>query len=85
VVLFDYVDNVKFVDEWLFVVFGIDVVFVMVMGYVVFKEFFVDCEILYFCDYVKCYIDLFFLVWFEECDGGFVFGKFIIVVDFLGV
>lgn len=85
VVSLDYVDNMKFVDEWLCVVLGIDGVFVMVMGYVIFLEFYVICCELMFFDYMCCYIDFFFFVELDcfdclQVDGVvYVFGKFFIV------
>ncbi|BBX75244.1 nitrate reductase subunit alpha [Mycobacterium shinjukuense] len=77
----DYADNTKFADEWLPARPGTDAALAMSMGHVILKEFFVETTTPYFCDYVKKYTDLPFLVTLAERDGAWLPGKFLTAAD----
>ncbi|MCF2435380.1 molybdopterin-dependent oxidoreductase [Streptomyces thinghirensis] len=77
----DYADNTKFADQWLHPHPGTDGALALAMGHVVLKEFFVDRGT-FFDDYVRCFIDLPFLVTLTERDGAYVpAGKFLRAAD----
>ncbi|GAA1126242.1 nitrate reductase subunit alpha [Nocardioides aquiterrae] len=81
----DYADNTKFADEWMPAQAGTDAALAMGMGHVLLKEFFVDRRTPNFCDYVRRYTDLPFLVRLEEHEqGGLVPGTFLTAQDLGG-
>jgi len=68
----DYAGHTKFADQWLPAEAGTDGALAMAMGHVTLKEFYVDREVPYFCDYARRYTDMPMLVSLRERDDGSV-------------
>ncbi|MFZ0134403.1 MAG: nitrate reductase subunit alpha [Desulfobacterales bacterium] len=77
----DYAEYVKFADTWLPAKAGTDAALAMAMTHVILKEFYIDRQVAYFCDYARTYTDLPFVVVLEAKGDTHVPGRFMRASD----
>lgn len=77
----DYSDHTKFADDWLAAAPGTDGALAMAMGHVVLTEFYRNRRVPRFCEYVRSYTDLPFLVTLTARGDAWVPGKFLTAAD----
>jgi nitrate reductase / nitrite oxidoreductase, alpha subunit len=68
----DYAEHTKFADNWLAAEPGSDGALAMAMRHVILKEFYVDRQVPYFCDYARRFTDLPLLVTLREREDAYV-------------
>src|SRR5262249_22465051 len=80
----DYAEHTKFADHWLAAEPGSDGALAMAMGHVILKEFYVDREVPYFCDYAARFTDLPLLVTLRKREDGYVADRLLRASDIDG-
>jgi len=80
----DYSEASKFSDLWLAVKQGTDAALGLAFGHVILKEFHVDRQVPYFCDYLRQFSDLPMLVQLDPQGDEYVPGRLLRASDFDG-